>query len=200
MSHEPGAQRAPLSVAVITLNEEHNIGPCLDSVRWADEVVVCDSGSSDRTVAIAAGKGARTFEDPWRGFADHKALAVGRCGQPWVLVLDADERVPEPLRIEIESVLAHPTADGYTVARRNYFLGAWIRHGGWYPDRSLRLFRRERGRFVPRRVHEMVQVDGPVEALVQPLEHYTYRSVAEFLQRMERYAGLAAEELHAAGR
>ena len=199
MSDEP-ADRLPLSVAIITLNEGQNIGPCLDSVRWAKEVVVCDSGSSDQTVSIAAGRGARVFEDPWRGFAEHKALAVARCRQPWVLVLDADERVPEALRAEIGAVLARPAADGYTLARQNYFLGAWIRHGGWYPDRSLRLFRRERGRFLPRRVHEVIQVEGRVAALHQPVEHHTYRSVGEFLERMARYAGLAAEELHAAGR
>ena len=200
MSHEPGPGRALLSVAIITLNEEQNIGPCLDSVPWADVVVVCDSGSGDRTVSIAAGKGARTFEDAWRGFAEHKALAVARCTHPWVLVLDADERVPDGLRVEIEAVLACPLADGYTLARRNYFLGAWIRHGGWYPDRSLRLFRRERGRFASRRVHETVGVDGSVAPLTQPLEHYTYGCISQFLQRMERYAGLAAEESYAAGR
>jgi glycosyltransferase involved in cell wall biosynthesis len=185
-----------LSVAIITLNEETNLPDCLASVDWADEVVVCDSGSQDRTVEIAAGLGARTFQDPWRGFAAHKTLAVERCTQPWVLVLDADERVPLALRAEIAERLQDPgAADGYTVARRNYFLGRWIRHGGWYPDRSLRLFRQGRGRFQPRSVHEAVQVEGRSGDLREPLEHHTYRSVREFLERMSRYAGLAAEEM-----
>jgi glycosyltransferase involved in cell wall biosynthesis len=193
--------RPGLSVAVITLNEERNIAACLDSVKWADEVVVCDSGSQDRTVEIAASHGARTFHDPWRGFAGHKNLAVERCRHEWVLVLDADERVPEALRQEIEGVLrsAGP-ADGYSIGRRNHFLGAWIRHGGWYPDRSVRLFRNGRGRFQPRAVHETVEVAGTVGTLRESLGHHTYASVQEFLQRMARYADLAAEEMHAAGK
>ncbi len=190
-----------LSVAIITLNEEKDLPDCLASVAWADEVVVCDSGSRDRTVEIATQTGARTFQDPWRGFAAHKTLAVERCSHPWVLVLDADERVSPALRAEITERLQDPgAADGYTVARRNYFLGRWIRHGGWYPDRSLRLFRKGRGRFQPRSVHEALQVEGRSGDLREPLEHYTYRSVGEFLERMSRYAQLAAEELHAAGR
>ncbi len=193
--------RAGLSVAVITLNEERNIGGCLDSVTWADEIVVCDSGSQDRTLEIAAGYGARTFRDPWRGFAGHKNLAVERCGKDWVLVLDADERVPDPLRREIEDVLrAAGPADGYSVGRRNYFLGAWIRHGGWYPDRTVRLFRNGRGRFQPRAVHECVEVAGAVGALREPLDHHTYVSVNDFLQRMARYADLAGGEMYAAGK
>jgi glycosyltransferase involved in cell wall biosynthesis len=190
-----------LSVAIIARDEEENLPACLASVAWADEIVVCDSGSRDRTVEIAREHGARTFQDAWRGFAAHKALAVSRCTQPWVLILDADERVPAPLGEEIREVLRRPdAADGYTVARRNYFLGAWIRHGGWYPDRSLRLFRAGRGHLEPRAVHEAVQVSGRVIPLTQPMEHHTYRSVGAFLQRTERYAGLAAEELWAAGR
>jgi glycosyltransferase involved in cell wall biosynthesis len=188
-------------VAIIARDEEENLPACLASVAWADEIVVCDSGSRDRTVEIARQHGARTFEDPWRGFAGHKALAVSRCTEPWILVLDADERVPEALGQEIRQVLRRPdAADGYTVARRNHFLGAWIRHGGWYPDRSVRLFRAGRGQFAPRAVHETVQISGAVGALAEPMEHYTYRSVGAFLQRMERYAGLAAEEMRAAGR
>lgn len=193
-------ERPGLSVAIITLDEEVNIGPCLESVKWADEVVICDSGSQDRTVEIAAGYGARTFQDDWLGFAAHKNLAVSRCSRPWVLVLDADERVPLPLREEIEGILrSGAAADGYSVGRMNFFLGAWIRHGGWYPDRSVRLFRRGQGRFRPRAVHEVVEVTGRMAALQHPLEHYTYASISDFLRRMERYAALAAGELFATG-
>jgi glycosyltransferase involved in cell wall biosynthesis len=195
------AGRAGLSVAIITLDEERNIAACLDSVRWADEIVVCDSGSRDRTVEIAERYGARTFRDDWRGFSEHKNLAVERCRQDWVLVLDADERVPEALRREIEDALrGGGEAAGYSVGRRNYFLGAWIRHGGWYPDRSIRLFRRGHGRFRRRAVHEVVEVAGPVGVLREALEHHTYASVQEFLQRMARYADLASHEMHAAGK
>jgi glycosyltransferase involved in cell wall biosynthesis len=193
-------ERAGLSVAIITLDEETNIGPCLESVKWADEGVVCDSGSRDRTMEIAAGYGARTFQDDWLGFAAHKNLAVSRCSQPWILVLDADERVPPPLREEIEAILRSDAAgDGYSLGRKNFFLGAWIRHGGWSPDRSVRLFRRGQGRFRPRAVHEVVEVSGRIGALQHPLEHYTYASVSDFLRRMERYAALAAGELFATG-
>ena len=190
-----------LSVAIITLNEEQNIRACLESVKWAGEVVVCDSGSRDRTVAIAEGYGARTFQDEWRGFAAHKNLAVERCRGEWVLVLDADERVPEGLRKEIQDVLGTAgSSDGYSVGRRNYFLGAWIRHGGWYPDRSVRLFRKDRGQFENRAVHETVQIAGSVGSLREVMEHHTYASVQDFLQRMVRYADLAAGEMYAAGK
>lgn len=194
-------ERATLSVAIIAQDEEANLPECLASMAWADEIVVCDSGSRDRTLEIARRHGARTFQDAWRGFAAHKALAVERCTQAWVLVLDADERVPEPLRQEIQAVLADSkAADGYTIPRRNYFLGAWVRHGGWYPDRSIRLFRKGCGRFEPRAVHEAVQISGRVAHLTHPMDHYTYRSVADFLRRLDRYARLAAEEMRAAGR
>jgi len=190
-----------LSVAVITLNEEGNIRACLESAKWADEIVVCDSGSSDRTLEMAAGYGARTFQDAWRGFAGHKNLALERCRQPWILVLDADERVTPALQTEIQAVLrAGGPCDGYRVGRKNFFLGAWIRHGGWYPDRSIRLFRRGRGRFLTRAVHEVVEVQGTVGTLRHPMEHYTYASISQFLRRMDRYAGLAAGELFVAGR
>ena len=192
---------APLSVAIIALNEEHKLPACLSSVAWADDVVVCDSGSTDRTLELAQCAGARTFQDPWRGFAAHKNLAVERCRHPWVLVLDADERVPPALRDAIEAVLRDAAAlDGYFIPRRNYFLGRWIRGGGWSPDDSLRLFRKSRGRFAARSVHETVVVDGRVGRLTTPLDHFTYDSVGDFLRRMERYAALASDELWSAGR
>lgn len=193
--------RAPISIAIITLNEAHNIPACLQSVKWADEVVICDSGSTDRTLAIAREYGARTFQDPWRGFAGHKNLAVERARHPWIFVLDADERVTPGLQQEIQAVLADPAAlEGYLVSRRSYFLGRWIRGCGWYPDETVRLFRRGRGRFGERAVHEAVAVDGRVGRLATPLEHYTYDSISAFLTRMDRYSTLAAEELRRAGR
>ncbi len=192
---------APLSVAVITLNEEQNLPACLASVDWADEVVVCDSGSTDATLEFAQCAGARTFQDAWRGFAGHKNLAVERCRNAWVLVLDADERVTPALRHAIEAVLSDTGAlDGYFIPRRNYFLGRWIRGGGWYPDASLRLFRRGKGRFADRPVHEAVVLQGRSGRLEAPLDHFTYRSVHDFFLRMDRYAALAADEMWAAGR
>ncbi len=192
---------AALSVAIVALNEERKLPACLASVAWADEVVVCDSGSADRTRELAEAAGARTYQDPWRGFAAHKNLAVERCRNAWVLVVDADERVTPALREEIESAINDPAAlDGYLIPRRNHFLGRWIRYGGWYPDHSLRLFRKARGRFGHRPVHEAVQVEGSVGRLTAAMDHFTYNSVGEFLTRMVRYADLAAEELWTAGR
>ena len=193
--------RSSVSVAIIALNEERKIRACLESVRWADEIVLCDSGSGDRTLEIAREQGARTYQDDWLGFAGHKNLAVARCTHPWALSLDADERVTPALREEIERVLADPAAlDGYLVPRRNYFLGQWIRGCGWYPDESVRLFRRDRGRFAERAVHEAVAVDGRVGHLTGPLEHFTYDSIGDYLRRMDRYSTLAAEELRRGGR
>jgi glycosyltransferase involved in cell wall biosynthesis len=189
-----------LSVTVICLNEAAEIAACLESVRWADEIVVCDSGSTDGTPEICRAYTDKFFTDPWRGFSAHKNLALERATHAWVLSLDADERVTPELAREIQSVLEAPQADGYTVPRRNYFVGRWVRHGGWYPDRTLRLFRRGKGRFPPRAVHEAVQVEGAVGHLQNPLEHFTYRSLSAYLQRMERYSTLAADELWQEGR
>lgn len=193
--------REKLSVTIITLNEETEIGPCLESVAWADEIVVVDSGSADRTVEIAKKFTEQVFHHPWEGYAGQKNWAVAQASHEWILSIDADERVPPALRTEIEAVLgtASPAA-GYFIPRKNFFLGRWIRHGGWHPDYVLRLFQRKRGRFIERRVHEAVSVEGPAGRLETPLEHYTYRSMKAYFERMDRYSTLAAEELFERGR
>ncbi|HYL81540.1 MAG TPA: glycosyltransferase family 2 protein [Candidatus Acidoferrum sp.] len=193
--------RAPLSVTIISLNEEQNIRACLESVQWADEIVVCDSGSRDKTLEICREYTDRVFVDAWRGFGAHKNLCLDRTSHPWILSLDADERVTAGLRRAIQAILAgNGAADGYYVPRQNFFLGRWMRSSGWYPDHVLRLFKKARGRFKERAVHESVEVDGKVEYLQEPLEHHTYRTISDYLERMDRYSGLAAEELHRAGR
>ncbi len=190
-----------LSVTIITRNEAPNIRRCLDSLRWAAEIVVVDQFSEDGTQEAAASCGARVFQEPWHGFAKQKNIAVDRTTGPWVLSIDADERVTDSLRMEIEAVLERDgPEDGYFIARKNYFCGQWIRHGGWYPDYSLRLFRREKGRFEERAVHEKVVVRGGVGYLTHPLEHFTYASVSDYLRRMDRYSGLAAREMACGGR
>ncbi len=192
---------ARLSVTVITANEEDNIAACLESVRWAEDIVVLDSGSTDRTVEIARRYTDRVLTAPWEGFSRNKNLALEYAREPWVFSLDADERVTAELGEEIRGVVAADgPADGYRVARRNYFCGRWIRHLGWWPDYSVRLFRRGKGRFTDREVHESVAVDGRVDALRHPLEHYTYRSLSDFVGRMDRYSQLAARELDKRGR
>jgi glycosyltransferase involved in cell wall biosynthesis len=195
------ALRARLSVAVITANEAERLRACLESVAWADEIVVVDAESHDKTVQIA-----REFTDhvlvrPWPGFAAQKNAALAAATGEWVLSLDADETVSAALRAEIETILRGAgTSDGYAMPRRNIFWNRWVRHGGLYPDWQVRLFRRGRGRFVARAVHESVAVDGGVGRLRGHLEHRSYRDVADFLERANRYSTLAAEEWVAAGR
>ena len=190
-----------LTVAVITWNEEERLRPCLESAAWADEIVVVDSASTDKTVEVAREFTDRIWVRPWPGFAAQKNFALEQASLPWVLSLDADERVTPDLRREIERVLLNDgPADGYTIPRKNLFWGAWVRHGRLYPDRQLRLFRKGRGRFVEHAVHESVSVDGLVERLEHPLIHESYRSLEEFGLRSNRYSTLAATEWITLGR
>ena len=194
-------KRPRLSVVLVTRNEEDRLRAALESVAWADEIVVVDAESDDKTVTIA-----REFTDhvvvrPWPGYAVQKNVAIDLATGDWILSLDADEVVSAELTAEIRRVLAADgPADGYSVPRRNIFWGRWVRHGGLYPDWQLRLFRRGRGRFVERAVHESVTVDGRVERLSGHLEHRSYRDVGDFLARADRYAALAAADAVAQGR
>jgi len=190
-----------LSVTVIALNQEAHISECLVSVSFADEIVVVDTGSTDRTVELARTYTDRVLQADWQGFGRTKNYALDQARGDWVFSLDTDERVPPALKDEILAVVAADgPLNGYRVPRKNYFCGRWIRHLGWYPDYTLRLFRRDRGRFRDREVHEEVVVDGPVGTFQTPLEHFSYRSVSEYVTRMDRYARLAAQELAKAGR
>ena len=203
-----------LSVAIITHNEEDNIGEALESIKWADEIVVIDSFSADRTAEICRGYTDKVYSFEWQGFSEQKNKAVSMTTQPWVFVLDADERVTEELKKEILNVVknAYPSpiplpqgegakgrADGYYVPRRNYFSGRWIKHGGWWPDYTLRLFRREKGLFEAREVHESIKIIGSTGYLKNPIEHYTYKNVDDYLKRMQTYSILAARELFKKG-
>jgi len=190
-----------ISVAVITKNEEQNIRDCLESVRWADEVVVVDSGSTDGTLEICRKFQARVYMEEWKGFSRQKNSAVEKARNEWVLSLDADERVTPELQGEIGATLGKdPSYEGYFIARKNFFRNRWIKHCGWYPDYNLRLFRKDRGRFRERAVHERVELKGKVGYLKNPLEHKTYQSVSDFLERMDRYSTLAAREMYREGR
>ena len=190
-----------LSVTLITLNEESNIRTCLDSVRFADEIIVVDSGSRDLTQSIAKEFKAQVFQESWKGFAGQKNSAQDKAKGPWILNIDADERVTEELRLEIQEALKKdPPVAGFRIPRKNFFCGQWIRHGGWYPNFQLRLYRKEAGKFAPREVHEQVEVKGPVGTLNSPLEHYTYRSISDYLKRMDRYSELSARQYLKDGR
>ena len=190
-----------LSVTVIALNQEGQIGECLASASFADEIVVVDTGSTDRTVEVARTYTDRVLTTSWQGFGRTKNYALDQARGKWVFSLDTDERVPAALQDEIRGVVkVNGPLAGYRVPRKNYFCGRWIRHLGWYPDYTLRLFRRDQGRFREREVHEEVVVNGPVGNLQTPLDHYSYRSVSEYVTRMDRYARLAAVELAKRGR
>ena len=183
-----------LSAVIITHNEEANIGRVLESVRQADERIVLDCGSTDRTIDIARSFGAKTVTEPWKGYSAQKNSAIEKAGGDWILSLDADESVEPELMDEVRHVLAqNPPVNGYYMPRKNYFLGRWIRHGGFYPDRKLRLFRRGCGRFGERPVHEVVQVDGPTGTLNHALVHNAYPTLEGYISHMNRYSSLGAE-------
>jgi glycosyltransferase involved in cell wall biosynthesis len=191
-----------ITVITLTLNEEKNIRECLESVSWASERLVIDSGSTDSTVAIARACGATVLNVPWEGYGRTKNKGLDAADGDWILWLDADERVTPDLSEEIQDVLKRQGSDpaGFTIARRAYFLGRWIRHAGWYPGRVLRLFQRKQGRFTDLRVHEGVTVEGPIGSLRHDLVHMTDPSLNHYFVKFNRYTTLAAEELREKGR
>ena len=181
-------EKSALSVAVIVLNEAENLPDCLRSVAFARQIVVVDSGSTDETVRLAADFGCDLFVEAWRGFGAQKQFAVDRCREPWVLVLDADERIPPETAGVIRRIVSAPPGDmaGYSFPRKNFFQGRWIKHAGWWPDCVVRLFRREQGRMTEAKVHEAVVVEGPVEPLDVPIEHRTESDLGRILRKQPK--------------
>ena len=189
-----------LSVVIITKNEADNIRDCLNSVAWADEIVILDSGSTDGTVAICREYTDKVFETDWPGFGPQKNRGIERATGDWILSVDADERVSPELRLEIEQALKVEQYNGYEIPRSSHFCGKQIRHSGWWPDYIVRLFRRGSGKFNEVLVHERVEVDGPIGRLRNPLIHYSFQSFEEVLQKMNHYSTCNAAMLFAAGR
>ena len=182
-----------LSVAIITLNEERNLAECLASVAFADEIVVVDGGSRDRSCEIARAAGARIIEPPdWQGFGVQKNRAIEACSGDWVLSIDADERVPQDLRGEIQAALRNPAFDVYEMPRSSYYCGRFMRHSGWWPDHVRRLFRRGTAHFSAAPVHESLQTDSRVGRLKSPLEHWSVRSMEQVLHKVNQYSSLSA--------
>ena len=182
-----------LSVAIITLNEERNLAECLTSVAFADEIVVVDGGSRDHTCEIARAAGARVIEErDWQGFGVQKNRAIDACSGDWVLSIDADERVPQNLRAEIQTVLRNSAFDVYEIPRSSYYCGRFMLHSGWWPDYVRRLFRRGTARFSPAPVHESLQTDRSVGRMSTPLEHWTFRTMEDVLDKVNRYSSLSA--------
>ena len=190
-----------LSVVIIAENEAENIAAALESVRWVDDVVVVDSGSSDRTIEIAKRYTERVTTRQWEGYGSQKNYATGLASHDWVLSIDADERVSKELAEEIQALMESvPVMQGYRIPRTTRYLGRWIRSTDWYPDRQLRLYDRRVAQWNDRYIHESVRVQGRVGSLRAELYHHSYRGIGEHLSRMNHYTTLAAAQMMADGR
>lgn len=191
-----------LTVTVITLNEARDIAGALESVEWADEVLVVDSGSTDGTVDLAQAKGARVIERQWPGYGAQRNFAADAASHNWILSVDADERVTPELAAEIRELMARgPDALGYRVSRVSRYLGRWIRTTDWFPDYQLRLYDRRAGRWNGLRVHESFQLsDGQPAQLRGELQHHAYRDISDHLKKIDAYTTLTAEQSHQQGR
>jgi glycosyltransferase involved in cell wall biosynthesis len=190
-----------VSAIVVCYNEEENIGACLESLRWCDEIVVVDSFSTDGTVEICRRYTDRVIQKAWSGYRDQKAFAHSQATQDWVLLVDSDERVTPELREEIGQALTRDNNEysGYAIPRLVFYLNRWWRRGGWYPDYDVRLFRRERATWGGTDPHEKIIVDGKVRRLRQPLHHFTYHDIEDHIERINRFTSISSRELHRSG-
>lgn len=190
-----------ISATVIALNEERDLPRCLASLAFADEIVVVDSGSVDRTVEIAKQAGAKVIVEPWHGYGAQKNFAMSRCQSKWVLNIDADEVVTPELRDEILAEInsSNPAA-GYAVARKTFYMGRWIRHGGWYPNYVTRLARKDLSTWTEPNVHEALQINGELRQLKNPMLHYTFSDIADQVRTNMRYARQGALDLKSRGK
>jgi glycosyltransferase involved in cell wall biosynthesis len=185
-----------ITATIITLNEERNIGRAIESLRCCDEILIVDSGSVDRTIELAEKLGARVIEAGWRGYAGQKNWAAEQSSHDWILSLDADEALSEALEAEIWSLKKNgPSYDAYTMPRLAQYLGRWILHGGWYPDRKVRLYNRHKAKWMGDFVHESVNVEGRIGHFEANLLHFTCESLSEHVKTLDRYTTLAAQEL-----
>ncbi|MBI3901580.1 MAG: glycosyltransferase family 2 protein [Nitrosomonadales bacterium] len=189
-----------LSITLITKNEAHNLRACLESVSWADEIIVVDSGSTDDTVAIAREFTQHVYIHDWPGFGAQKNRALDYATKDWVLSLDADERVTPELRAQLIKAMEGASAEGFYLPRLSQFCGRFIRHSGWYPDYVLRLFKRKQGRFSDDLVHESVILQGRTGKLSSPLLHYSYLAEADVERKIEQYSSAAAQQMYSKGK
>jgi glycosyltransferase involved in cell wall biosynthesis len=188
-----------LSVAIITKDEEKRLPQCLKSVSFADDIVVVDSGSTDRTVVIAKEFGCRVFTEDWKGYGPQKNSAVDKCEHELVLLLDADERVPIEAKEVILKVLQKPEADAYSVKRKNYLHGRWLKHSGYWPDRHIRLVNKTKGSFQSV-IHEQWVTNGRVQDLDVHIEHYAFSNYSDMLETLNNYSTIIARELFTSGK
>ena len=188
-----------VSACIIAMNEAAHIAACIETLGFADEILVVDSHSTDATVELARQAGARVIEQEFLGHVQQKQLAVDQAAHDWVFCIDADERVSAQLAAEITRVLSDPRAAGYEVARHTFYLGRYIDHGGWWPEWRLRLFDRRQGRWSGTDPHDHVRVGGDVERLAGEMTHYNYRDLSHHLQKIDSYTSIIAERRIAAG-
>lgn len=189
-----------ISATIITKNEERNIADCLSTLAWADEIVVLDSGSTDRTMEIARTYTDKVFMKEWAGQGLQKNRAVALAQGPWIFSIDADERVMPELAEEIRRVTIDSPFRAYAMRRKNIYRGQWIRFGGWWPDWITRLFIKGEAQFNDRVIHEAIQVKAPVGKITNPLLHYSFRSAGDFVERAHRYSIHAAPDMYREGR
>ena len=194
-------RRPAVSAIVVFFNEEENIGACLESLAWCDEIVVVDSFSTDRTVEICRRYTDRVIQRTWAGYRDQKAFAHSQATKEWVLLVDSDERVTPELREEIGQALAQDDNEysGFALPRLVFYLNRWWRRGGWYPDYDVRLFRRERATWGGSDPHEKILVEGKIRRLRNPLHHFTYRDIEDHVERINRFTSISARELRKSG-
>ena len=186
-----------VTAVILTKNEESNVTDCLKSVEWVSEIIVVDSESTDRTVELAQRLTSRVYVVPWRGFGPQKNFGIEHANGPWILIVDADERVTVGLRDEIQDLLQNGPAlhvAGYRIARRNFFYGRWMQHGGMFPDRQLRFFRKDAGRYDDTLLHERLLLKGEVKDLQGFLDHHSVPTMAHHVRKMIHYTSLAARE------
>lgn len=185
---------ATLSATIITYNEESNLRRCLESVKWVDEIIIVDSNSTDATLEIAREYGAVIHEIKWQGFGHAKQTCVDKATSDWILSIDADEELTPELTWEIRQIISSDSEyDGFDIPRMTNFLGRWIKHCGWYPDRILRLFRRDKGHFDGAKIHERVILEGLIGHLRCDLLHHCYPNLDLYLEKSNRYTSVGAQ-------
>lgn len=189
-----------ISAIIITKNEEKHIRDCIESIRWVDEIIVVDSGSTDDTVAICKELNCSVTETDWPGFGPQKNRALKLANHEWILSIDADERIPEKLKYEIIAAIHEPAHDSYQIPRSSSYCGKFIKHSGWTPDHVLRLFRRSKARFSDDIVHEKVIADGTTGLLITPLVHHSFESLDQVLDKVNHYSSLGAKQMYRRGK
>jgi len=195
MNEKPASGPVKLSAVVVCLNEEDKISDCLESLSFVDDIVVVDSGSTDKTLEICRAKGARVFHNEWKGYIEQKNFALAKVDSEWVLSLDADERISAGLRAEILAEIENPRADGYQIPRLAYYINRWIYRCGWFPDRKMRLFRRTLGRWIGENPHDKISVgDGKVADMEGIIYHLSFDDIASHVRTLNDFSTIGARE------